>query len=455
MGIDAKKMINKLVPEKVRELTDVVLKTIFRHDFNNTSLTKSKIMFSNFLLHIQPVKVHKHSLKFRTTLGLGLIAFYLFLILVVSGLLLMFHYVPSDAIGPDGFPVAYQRMLNLRSNIFWGTFLRNMHRWSAHAMVLAVWLHMLRVFFTGSYSRPREFNWIVGCILGLLTIFMSYTGYLLPWDQLAYWGVKVGTEIARIAPGGAIIRQILLGDSDVGSEALLRFYVLHVAVLPMIMTGLIGLHFWRIRKDGGLAHPEDLTEEDLIPTEECGSVKNASAFNSTRSYKLVEVVTGSAPKVDEPVDQMVFAWPKLIVREVVLFMLVLAAIATVSVWFDAPLEGPANPAMPENPAKAPWYFIGLQELTSYNGFVGGVVIPGIIVMLAMIVPYVEIVFGVFMGKKIRGSGVWFSRYRWPQNLVCISVTLFMLCLIIIGSLFRGPNWDFMMPWEVLSRGGGH
>jgi quinol-cytochrome oxidoreductase complex cytochrome b subunit len=454
MGIDTKKLMNKLVPEKVRKLTDVYLKTFFRHDFDKTGLTKSKIMFSNFLLHIQPVKVHRRSLKFRTTLGLGLIAFYLFLILVVSGLLLMFHYVPSDTIGPDGFPVAYQRMLNLRSNIFWGTFLRNMHRWSAHAMVAAVWLHMLRVFFTGAYSRPREFNWIVGCILGLLTIFMSYTGYLLPWDQLAYWGVKVGTEIARIAPGGAIIRQILLGDSDVGSEALLRFYVLHVAVLPMVMSGLIGLHFWRIRKDGGLAHPAEVDDADMVPVADCGEVKNASAFNETRSYKLVEVVTGKAPKVDEPVDKMVFSWPKLITRELVLFMLVMAAVAAVSVWFDAPLEGPANPAQPENPAKAPWYFIGLQELTSYNGFVGGVVIPGIIVMLAMIVPYVELAFYVFMGKKIRGSGVWFSRYRWPQNLVCISVTLFMLALIIIGSLFRGPNWDFMMPWEVLS-GGGH
>jgi quinol-cytochrome oxidoreductase complex cytochrome b subunit len=455
MATSPKQLMEKLVPQKVRELVEVYLKTFFRHDFDRTGLTKSKIMFSNFLLHIQPVKVHKRSLQFRTTLGLGLIAFYLFLILVFSGILLMFHYVPSDTIGPDGFPVAYQRMLNLRSNIFWGGFLRNMHRWAAHAMVLAVWLHMLRVFLTGAYSKPREFNWLIGCVLGLLTVFMSYTGYLLPWDQLAYWGVKVGTEIARIAPGGAIIRQFLLGDSDVGSEALLRFYVLHVAVLPTVMTLLIGWHFWRIRKDGGLAHPDELDESKLIPTEECGEVKNASVFHSTRSYKLVEVVKGSEPKVDEPIDKMVFAWPKLVVRELVLFMLVLAAVSLVSVWFDAPLEGPANPAQPENPAKAPWYFIGLQELTSYNGFIGGVAIPGAIVLLAMIVPYVELAFGVFMGKKIRGAGVWFSRYRWPQNLVCISVTLLMAYLIIVGSLFRGPNWDFMMPWEVLRHGGGH
>ncbi len=452
---EKRRLMEKLFPAKLRELGDVYLKTFFRHDFDQTGLTKSKIMFSNFLLHIQPVKVHKRSLEFKTTLGLGLISFYLFIILCISGLLLMFHYVPSDAMGPDGYPVAYQRMLNLRSNIFWGSFLRNMHRWSAHAMVLAVWLHMLRVFFTGAYQRPREFNWIIGCILGLLTIFMSYTGYLLPWDQLAYWGVKVGTEIARIAPGGAIIRQFLLGDSDVGSEALLRFYVLHVAILPTILGGLIGLHFWRIRKDGGLAHPKDLDPATLMPTEACGEVRNSSVFNSTRSYKLVEVVQGKAPKVDEPVDQMVFAWPKLITRELILFMLVIAAVSLVSVWFDAPLEGPANPAEPENPAKAPWYFIGLQELTSYNGFIGGIAIPGLIVALAMIVPYVELAFDVFLGKKVgAGSGVWFSRERWPQNLVCLATTLFMAVLIIIGALFRGPNWDFMMPWEVLS-GGGH
>ena len=186
---------------KNRHFINLLYTSIIRHGFDNTGLTKSKIMFSNVLLHIQPVKIHKRSVKFKTTLGLGLITTYMFFVLAVTGIILMFHYSPSAAIGPDGFPDAYSRMLNLRSNIFWGDFMRNMHRWAAHGMVAFVALHMLRVYLTGAHRGGREFNWVIGCILGLLTVFLSYTGYLLPWDQLAFWGVKVGTEIARLAPG--------------------------------------------------------------------------------------------------------------------------------------------------------------------------------------------------------------------------------------------------------------
>jgi len=369
--------MNELM-EKAKEFGTKIYYSIFRHRFDNTGLTKSKIMFSNVLLHIQPVKIHKRSIRFKTTMGLGLVTFYLLLILSVTGVLLMFHYVPSTTIGPDGLPEAYSRMLNLRSNVFWGGFLRNMHRWAAHCMVAFVALHMLRVYLTGAHRGGRGFNWVIGCILGLLTVFLSYTGYLLPWDQLAFWGVKVGTEIAKIAPGGAIIRGILLGDTDVGSEALIRFYVLHVAVLPAIMGLLVAVHFFRIRKDGGLAKPTDTSKEKQIPDEEFGEVKNNSVYKSARSYQLVELVKGREPKVNEEVDQMVFSWPKLIVRELIVLLGVIAFLSLVSVFFDAPLEGPADPNHPTNPSKAPWYFLGLQELVSYHGFIGGIVIPGIL-----------------------------------------------------------------------------
>jgi quinol-cytochrome oxidoreductase complex cytochrome b subunit len=147
--------MNELM-EKVRDLGNRIYYSIFRHRFDNTGLTKSKIMFSNVLLHIQPVKIHKRSIKFKTTMGMGLVTFYLFLILTVTGILLMFHYVPSTAIGPDGLPDAYSRMLNLRSNVFWGGFLRNMHRWAAHGMVAFVALHMLRVYLAGAHRGGRE-----------------------------------------------------------------------------------------------------------------------------------------------------------------------------------------------------------------------------------------------------------------------------------------------------------
>ena len=128
-------------------------------------------------------------------------------------------------------------------------------------MVAIVFLHMCRVFFTGSYKKPREFNWVLGVVLFLLTLFLSFTGYLLPWDQLAFWAITVGTSIAGYAPlVGQDIKFLLLGDATVGQEALLRFYVLHVAVLPAVLTLLIAIHFWRIRKDGGLSRPVEADE---------------------------------------------------------------------------------------------------------------------------------------------------------------------------------------------------
>ena len=138
-----------------------------------------------------------------------------------------------------------------------------MHRWAAHLMVLAVVLHMVRVFYTGAYKPPREFNWVVGSLLLLLTLGASFTGYLLPWDQLSFWAITVGTNIAGYAPVvGDQARQILLGGNEVGQNALIRFYGLHIIVLPMLMLGLLSLHIFRVRKDGGLAGQE-ISEDRL------------------------------------------------------------------------------------------------------------------------------------------------------------------------------------------------
>ncbi len=443
-----------VLKERLQLLALSVWSTVFRHRFDNTGLTKSKIMFSNFFLHIQPVKVHRRTLNFTSTYGMGLVSLYLFFILIVTGVMIMFHYIPSTSIGLDGLPEAYQRMLNLRSNISWGVFVRNMHRWAAHAMVATVALHMLRVFLMGAYKKPREFNWVLGCILGLMTVLLSYTGYLLPWDQLAFWGVKVGTEIARIAPGGGLIRAFLLGDNSVGQEALIRFYVLHVALLPGITLGLVGLHFWRIRKDGGLAQPNYENDEKLIPLSECGTVKNNSVFKEARSYKLVEVVEGTEPKVDEQTEYMTFAWPKLVIRELILFVAVMAIMSIVSIYFDAALEGPANPNLPTNPSKAPWYFLGLQELVGYDAFIGGVLIPGLLVKLVILFPYIELAIEKIFNLGNRGGvGVYFAKERWLENLIFLGIFIGMVVLIIIGTYFRGPNWAFVYPWDLPV--GGH
>jgi quinol-cytochrome oxidoreductase complex cytochrome b subunit len=357
-------------------------------------------------------------------LGLGLISFVLFLILSVTGILLMFYYVPSTN-------EAYDRMLDLRGSVAFGTFIRNMHRWAAHGMVAAVLLHMGRVFYTGAYRKPREFNWMIGVGLLLLTLFCSFTGYLLPWDQLAFWAITVGTAIASYAPlVGDKIKFLLLGDTLVGQEALLRFYVLHVVVLPLLISLLVGVHFWRVRKDGGLSRPP---EEDAGP-----ALQFSDDPVPGRPYGLMGFVRGPFSKVGNAPERSVFSWPRLFTAELFVFVLTLAAIMVVSLLFNAPLEEPVNVMHPPNPAKAPWYFLGLQEMVSYSAFWGGVGIPGLEVLLLLFVPFID--------RGTAGTGRWFARERLLGNTLFLTFSIINVILIVIGTLFRGPNWGFVTPW---------
>jgi len=233
-----------------------VWRSIFRQGYPSNEEDQSKVMVNSFFLHIHPVKVNMSTLRFRYTFGLGIISTVLFAILVGTGVWLMFYYVPS-------VERAYSDIQNIQSNIAFGALMRNTHRWAAHLMVLTVFLHMGRVFLTGAYRHPREFNWAIGLSLWVITLLLSFTGYLLPWDQLAYWAITVSTNIAGTIPLiGEKIRVFLLGGAETGSESLVRFYALHIAVLPMLMVLLLGVHFWRIRKDGGLASPDEDGDED-------------------------------------------------------------------------------------------------------------------------------------------------------------------------------------------------
>lgn len=234
-----------------------VWRSIFRHGYPHDEETQSRVMADNLLLHIHPVKVKKHSLKITYTWGLGFISFFLFVVLAATGAWLMFFYVPS-------VDRAYADIQALETTVAFGILIRSMHRWAAHLMVLTVFLHLCRVFYTGSYKHPREFNWVVGVMLWVVTLLLSFTGYLLPWDQLSYWAVTVSTNIAGSFPFiGEKIRILMLGGAEAGQEALVRFYALHIAVLPLVMTVLIGVHFWRIRKDGGLSSKAEQEEEHL------------------------------------------------------------------------------------------------------------------------------------------------------------------------------------------------
>jgi cytochrome b6 len=229
-----------------------VWKSIFRRGPALTNRTRSIAVFGNLFLHWLPVKVREKSLRVRAAYYLGSISFLLFVVLSVTGVLLMFYYHPAA-------PQAYRDMKDLRFVVSNGVFLRNVHRLAAHLMVVAVFAHMFHVFYRGGYKPPHEFNWIVGVFLLLLTLFLSYTGYLLPWDQLAFWAITVGTNIISAMPFvGNKIRFELLGGNLVGENALLRFYVLHVVVLPLVALVFIGIHFWRVQKDGGLTvRPKD------------------------------------------------------------------------------------------------------------------------------------------------------------------------------------------------------
>jgi quinol-cytochrome oxidoreductase complex cytochrome b subunit len=420
----------------IKELPANVWQSLFRGPLPSSDLERASTSFTNFFLHIHPVKVHQNTLRPLYTFGLGLISLFLFLILVVSGILLMFYYVPSTA-------QAYDRMLDLRGSVAFGTFLRNMHRWSAHGMVGVVFLHMCRVFFTGSYKKPREFNWVLGVFLFLVTLFLSFTGYLLPWDQLAFWAITVGTAIAGYAPlMGQQMKFLLLGDATVGQEALLRFYVLHVAVLPAVLTLLIALHFWRIRKDGGLSRPEesevDLSAAGAAPPPVTVTLK-AMQVKENKVYGLQGFVRGPFTKVGNVPDKSVFSWPNLVIAELFVFVLTLAVILVLSLVFDAPLEEPVNVMHPPNPAKAPWYFLGLQEMVSYSAFWGGIGVPTIFVVLLLLVPYLD------RGKA--GVGKWFARERLLPNTLYLSAVILNVIMIIVGTFFRGPNWEFISPWK--------
>jgi quinol-cytochrome oxidoreductase complex cytochrome b subunit len=230
--------------------------SFFRSPDRVTERDRAAGHWSNFLLHLYPVRVRKVEITFKYTAFLGVASVVLFGILTVTGIFLMFFYVPSPA-------NAYGDIQTIQNEVAFGQLLRNAHRWAAHLMVLAVAAHLARVFYRGAYKPPKEFNWVIGVVLLVLTLLLSFTGYLLPWDQLAYWAVTVGTAMAAWVPlVGDQIQELMLGGPTVGSATLLRFYVLHVAVLPVALVSVLTVHIWRWRKDSMLTMDSEQGDTD-------------------------------------------------------------------------------------------------------------------------------------------------------------------------------------------------
>lgn len=223
---------------------EYVKDSIIRNGWPTSVRGRSLAVMNSVFLHLHPIRTRPDAIKMTYTFGLGGISFFLFLLLTLTGVLLMFYYIPTT-------DQAWQTLRDIQSTQPFGLLMRNMHRWAAHAMVIAVFLHMCRVFYTGSFRAPRQFNWVVGVILLVLTFLLSYTGYLLPWDQLALWAVTVGVNMVGATPFlGDLIKFYLIGDYVVGQNALIRFYTLHVIALPLALSIFLAVHFWRIRKDG-------------------------------------------------------------------------------------------------------------------------------------------------------------------------------------------------------------
>ena len=238
-----------------RARSSTVGRAIFRSPARHTPRDRAAGHWASFLLHIYPVKMKRKQIGFSYSWYLGVISTVLLGSLIASGIYLMFFYVPSPG-------SAYTDIQTIQTEVTFGQYIRNVHRWSAHLMVLAVAAHMAKVFYRGAYKPPREFNWVIGVGLLVLTLLMSFTGYLLPWDQLAFWAVTVGTEMAGYVPFmGETVQEILLGGPTVGEATLLRFYVLHVAVLPTMIVMLLMFHLWRWRKDAKLETPGDEPSE--------------------------------------------------------------------------------------------------------------------------------------------------------------------------------------------------
>src|SRR5215216_7788679 len=260
-------------------------KSIFRvsHDRSDPR-NRSLAILSNVFLHLHPAKVNRDATRYSFTWGMGGITFYLFIVLTFTGILLMFYYHPTKV-------QAFRDILYLEHDVPFGKLLRNMHRWSAHLLIITTWLHMFRVVLTGSYKKPREFNWCVGVVLLVLTLLLSFTGYLLPDDQLGFWAVTVGTNMARATPalgnegpfGPQLgmtpyndVRFALLGGSIVDANALLRSYIWHCIAIPTIASVLMAVHFWRVRKDGGISGPAPVQLETEMPKAGARAVKKAA-----------------------------------------------------------------------------------------------------------------------------------------------------------------------------------
>lgn len=403
--------------------------------------SRAAVMFNNFFLHVQGVKTHINTLRPTYTLGLGLISFFLLVITVISGVLLMVYYNPS-------IEHAYTSVKDINYVVFAGKLIRNVHKWAGEGMIIFVLLHMARVFYTSSYKKGREFNWVVGIVLLILTFGINLSGYMLPWDQLSYWALVIVANIIQSPKEitdslgitnffdiGGFFKELFLGGLTAGKESLTRVYLLHIMLFPIFLFIFLGVHFWRIRKDGGLTKPDVFEPKPMDAGLVAIPEKRGGVFPTNKTYGLMELAHGRTPVVDRDVENTVLSWPNLLIAEAALFVFCLAGVIAYSFFIDAPLKELANPMIPENPAKAPWYFLGVQELLSYSAFMGGVGLPGLALLGLALIPYLD--------REDQHVGIWFSNKQGKRVAI---EALIAGTIVVIGLLAFVINFGWFRNW---------
>lgn len=308
---------------------------------SNDERSRMRTVVDSLILHLHPVRVPAAALRFSYTWALGGICATLGLLLGLTGVLLMFRYEPN--VGR-----AYLSIQMLETQVVFGSLVRAIHHWSASLLVITTFLHLLRVFFTGGYKQGRSRNWLIGVGLLLVTLLFNFTGYLLPWDQLSYWAVTVSTSLVSYMPLiGRALSRLALAGAEVGQGALSNFYALHVAVLPLTAVALVSYHFWKVRKDGGISQPIGQHSERVTTI------------------------------------------PHLVRRELAVAALVVLAVMLWSMAVPAPLEEVANPMQSPNPAKAAWYFVGIQEFLLHMDTLAAIVVVAVVGAALAFLPHFD------------------------------------------------------------------
>ncbi len=391
--------------------------------------SRSSRAWWSFFEHLHAPRVRLATLRFRATLFGGLLSCALFAVLTVSGVLLMYVYVPSES-------GAWESIQALEQRIRYGQMLRALHNWTGQAMVVTAVLHLLSLAWRGAFERKKVANWWIGVLLFFLTLALSYTGYLLPWDQLAYWAVTVGGNMAGSAPGfGDAARRALLGGDAISSNTLLRFYVHHCITLPLIFAALLSVHLYRIRKDGGL--------------------------------RLSPALLASAGDLVTKARGAILRW------EVLVTVLVTLLAVLLSFWQPIPLGPKAEPEVTPNPMKAPWYLVGLQELLHFHpAFLVSYVVPGGFFAFLLSLPLLPARFkrarigelswpgllalaGLLLATGLASTPL----LAWHLDLTVLLANALALLLLLLA---RGParGWlgrvglpVFLLSWLLLAYGG--